>query len=160
MERVDLPGIGVRHDVLTSGGRRISVVTHRSGERSLGFFDADDPDSCEDSVGLTEDEAAALAEVLGASLLLGQLAGLRDQAAGIFTEQVTLPADSPYVNRSLGDTGARTRTGVSIVAVLRDRQVIASPGPDLVFDAGDVIVAVGTRSGLDALARLIADGPG
>ncbi len=158
VERVDLPGIGVRHDVLTESGRRISVVSHRSGERDLALFDLDDPDSSSVSIPLTDDEAAALADVLGTSLMLGQLAGLREQAAGLFTEQLSLPTDSPYVDRPLADTKARTRTGVSIVAIVRGPQVIASPTPDVVFAHGDVIIAVGTRSGLDALSRLIAYG--
>lgn len=156
---MDLPGIGMRHDVLTESGRKISVVSHRSGERDLSIFDADDPDSSSDSIVLTDDEAAALADVLGASLMLGQLAGLGDQTAGVFTEQISMPADSSYVGRPMGDTKARTRTSASIVAIVRGSHVIPSPTPDVVLEHGDIIVAVGTRSGLDALSRLIARDP-
>ncbi|WP_349902864.1 cation:proton antiporter regulatory subunit [Parafrigoribacterium humi] len=159
VQRVDLPGIGMRHDLLTSGGRKISVVSHRSGERDLAIFDQDDPDSSSDSIALTDDEAAALADVLGASLMLGQLAGLGDQTAGVFTEQISLPFDSPYIGRPMGDTKARTRTSVSIVAIVRGSHVVASPTPDVPFEPGDIIVAVGTRKGLDALSSLIALGP-
>ncbi len=159
VQRVDLPGIGVRHDLLTASGRKISVVTHRSGERNLALFDAADPDSSSDSIVLTDDEAAALADVLGASLLLGQLAGLGDKTAGVFTEQISLPFDSAYIGRPMGDTKARTRTSASIVAIVRGSQIVPSPTPDTLFEHGDIIVAVGTRTGLDALSRLIADGP-
>ncbi len=89
--------------------------------------------------------------------MLGQLAGLRDQAAGLLTEQIALPASSPFVGRPLGDTRARTRTSASIVAILRAARVIPSPGPDFRFESGDVVVAVGTRKGLDALTRILAD---
>ncbi len=159
VQRVDLPGIGVRHDVLTSGGRKISVVSHRSGERDLAVFTADDPDASSDTIALTDDEAAALADVLGTSLILGQLASLGNQTTGVFTEQIALPAGSAYVGRPMGDTRARTLTSASIVAIVRGSQVIASPTPDVVFEHGDIIVAVGTRSGLDALSQLIARGP-
>ena len=158
MEQVELPGIGMRHDLVTEAGRRIGVVSHRTGQRDLVVFDPDDPDACTEQLALTDDEAEALAEVLGASLMLSQLAGLREQAAGLRTEQVSLPVDSPYLGRRLGDTRARTRTGASIVAVLRDGSVIASPGPDLVFALRDVVVVVGTRRGLDQVASLFADG--
>jgi TrkA domain protein len=57
----------------------------------------------------------------------------------------------------LGHTRARTRTGVSIVAVLRERNVIPSPGPGFVFEAGDVLVVVGTRTGLDNLTSILAN---
>lgn len=158
VEQVELPGIGVRYDLVTASGRRIGVVAHRSGRRDLVVFDPDDPDSCTEQIELTDIEAEALAEVLGVSLMLERLAGLRDQAAGLFTEHLSLPADSPYVGRQLGDARIRTRTGVSVVAVLRDSGVIASPGPDLIFEPSDLVVAVGTRKGLDAVTRVLADG--
>ncbi len=151
-----LPGIGVRHDVVTSTGRRIGVVSHRNGRRDFLVFDPDDPDSCLASVPLTDDEAEALADILGASLMLGQLTGLRQQAAGLLTEQITIPAGSRYVGRPLGDAKIRTRTSASIVAVLRDREVNASPGPEFLFAAGDVVVLVGTREGLDGASAILA----
>src|SRR6185436_20684207 len=120
VEQTPLPGIGVRHDLVTSSGRTVGVVSHRSGRRDLVLYDVDDPDACLASIPLTDDEAEALADVLGASLMLGQLAGLRQQAAGLLTEQIALPAGSHYVGRQLGETKARSRTGASIVAVLRD----------------------------------------
>ena len=132
------------------------MVSHRNGRRDLILYDVDDPDSSLASVPLTDDEAEALADVLGASLMLGQLAGLRQQAAGLLTEQIALPAGSPFVGRRLGDTRTRTRTGASIVAVLRDREVIPSPGPSFGFEANDVIVAVGTREGLDGVTAILA----
>lgn len=156
MEQTPLPGIGVRHDLVTSSGRTVGVVSHRNGRRDLVLYDVDDPDSSLASIPLTDDEAEALADVLGASLMLGQLAGLRQQAAGLLTEQIALPAGSPFVGRRLGDTQARSRTSASIVAVLRDREVIASPGPEFRFDAGDVVVAVGTRHGLDGVTAILA----
>jgi TrkA domain protein len=156
VEQTSLPGIGVRHDMLTESGRRVGVVSHRSGRRDLVIYDRDDPDAGTVSVPLTDDEAEALADILGASLVLGQLAGLRQQAAGLLTEQVPIPATSPYVGRPLGDARVRTRTGASIVAVARGGEVIPSPGPPFVFAAGDVVVVVGTRKGIDTTTEILA----
>lgn len=158
MEKVDLPGIGTRMDVITRKGRRIGVVSHRSGERELALFDVGDPDASSDTILLTDDEAEALADVLGASLLLGQLAGIREQAAGLYTEQLLISAGSPYAGKLLGDTRARTRTSTSIVAIVRGADVIPSPTPGTPLQAGDTIVAVGTRPGLDSLTRVLNDG--
>jgi TrkA domain protein len=157
VEQTALPGIGVRHDLITESGRRLGVVSHRSGRRDLVLYDRDDPDACVASIPLTDDEAEALADFLGASLMLGQLAGLRQQAAGLLTEQLPIQPSSPYTGRRLGDTRIRTRTSASVVAVLRDREVIPSPGPEFVFAAGDVVVVVGTRDALDAVMRILAD---
>ena len=142
--------------MVTANGRRIGVVSHRNGRRDLVVYDRDDPDACVASVRLNDDEAEALADVLGASLMLGTLSGLRQQAAGLLTEQIAIPAGSHFVGRRLGETRVRTRTSASIVAVLRDREVIASPGPDFGFEAGDVVVLVGTREGLAAASAILA----
>lgn len=159
VDQTTLPGIGVRHDLVTAKGRRIGVISFRSGRRDFISFDPDDPDSCRESIELNDDEAQALADILGASLILGQLAGIREQAIGLRTEQITLPAGSPYTGRPLGDTRARTRTGASIVAILREGSVVASPDPRFVFQAGDVLVVVGTPDGVEGLGRILAEGP-
>jgi TrkA domain protein len=155
VERAELPGIGIRHDILTDEGRRLSVINFRDGGREIAIADEDDPDRAIDAVELTDDEATALAEVLGGSLILTQLAGLREQISGLYMELIPVRADSPYVRRTLGDTRARTLTRSSIVAIVRDTEVIPAPVPSDVLDAGDSLVAVGTREGLDKLVRII-----
>jgi TrkA domain protein len=158
IEKVDLPGIGTRHDVITRAGRRLGVISHRDGERELAMFDPKDPDSCSDSIALTDDEAMALSEVLGTSLILGQFAHLGDKSTGLFTEQIIVTASSPFAGKTLGDTRARTLTKSSIVAILRGIEVVPSPTPDEPIEAGDIIVGVGTRAGLEKLAALLSDG--
>jgi TrkA domain protein len=160
IEKTDLPGIGVRHDLVTARGRRIGVVTYRDGSRELSIFDLDDPDACETSIPMSDAEAATLSDILGASFMLSKLTELTDEAAGLFTEHLLVPTDSNYAGRPLGTTKARSRTGASIVAIVRDKQVIASPTPHDVLEAGDSLVAVGTRHGLDTLADLIASSTG
>ncbi|MBN9214907.1 MAG: potassium transporter TrkA [Microbacterium sp. SCN 70-200] len=156
VERAELPGIGVRHDILTRGGRRLSIINFRDGGRELALSDEDDPDRAEETIQLSDDEATALSEVLGGSLLLTQMAGLREQIAGLSMEQIPVRADSPYVGRTLGDTRARTLTRCSIVAIVRDTGVVPAPEPADPIDAGDTLVAVGTREGLDRLVHIIA----
>ncbi|WP_092381447.1 cation:proton antiporter regulatory subunit [Micromonospora phaseoli] len=156
VEQTALPGIGVRHDMMTESGRRLGVVSHRNGRRDLVLYDSDDPDGSAADVPLTDDEAAALADILGASLILGQLSGLREQAAGLLTEQIAIPTSSTYLNRPMGEAKVRTRTGASIVAILRAGEVIVSPSPTFRFAAGDVVVVVGNRRGLDGVNAIFA----
>lgn len=155
IEKTELPGIGVRHDLITGRGRRIGVVSYRDGRRELAIFDIDDPDACQVSMPITDQEAATLAELLGTSVLLSKLTELTDAPAGLFSEHVLIPADSVYAGRPLGDTKARSRTGVSIVAIVRDKKVIPSPAPNVKIEAGDALIVVGTRRGLDSLSDLI-----
>lgn len=153
-----LPGLGVCQEIALHGGRRLGIVTRRNGLRDIVVYD-EDGDGAAATVALDDDEADAVAELLGAPKLVTRLATLQSQADEVLTEQLSLPPSSPFADRPLGDTRARTRTGASIVAVLRAGTTHPSPGPDFGLQAGDLVIAVGTRDGLDQLARII-DGTG
>lgn len=153
--RTTLPGIGVRYDLVTEAGKHVSVVVQDDGRRVLGFHDPEDDDACKDSVPLDLGEAAALAQLL-IPAPIDPLQG--DIEIDLVTEQIPVTARSPYSGRTLGDTQARTRTGASIVAVLRRTGATPAPTPDFRFATGDTLVVVGTREGVDAVADLIAGG--
>ncbi|MBC6468905.1 cation:proton antiporter regulatory subunit [Actinomadura alba] len=157
-ERSALPGIGLLHVFTTRQGRRVGVVSHRSGRRDLVVYDADDPDSTSETVVLTVEEADGLAELLAASRIVERLADLERQVQGLVSERIPIEAGSPYDGRTLGDTRVRTRTGASIVAVVRGREVLASPTPGFAFAAGDVVVVVGTAEGTAAVADILSSG--
>jgi len=72
---------------------------------------------------------------------------------GVRTKGLPVDEGSPFDGRTLGDTAMRTRTGVSVVAVMRAGQVHPSPGPDFTLTAGDLLVAVGTSEGLAAAGK-------
>lgn len=150
-----LPGIGVCQEVDLKAGRRLGIVTRRNGLRDIVVYDQDGEGAAV-TVALTDDEANALAEVLGAPQLTVRLAALQQQADGLVTEQLAIPLTSPFVGRPLGDTHARTRTGASVVAILRAGAAIASPGPDFGLLAGDLVVTVGTRAGVDQVGNILA----
>ncbi|WP_112242631.1 cation:proton antiporter regulatory subunit [Kribbella monticola] len=151
--RTTLPGIGTRYDLTTEGGKHVSVVVHTDGRRFLGFHDPEDDDNCRDSVPLHPGEAAALSQLLLPSPTDALPAAIE---IDLVTEQIQLTARSPYAGRTLGDTQARSRTGASIVAVLRRTGAIPSPTPDFRFATGDTLVVVGTREGVDAVSDLIS----
>ena len=157
-ERWELPGIGLQHVMTTHRGRRVGVISHRGGRRDLLVYDADDPDASAESVALTVEEADALAELLAASKIVERLGDLERQIEGLVSERLPVVAGSPYDGRTLGDTHARSRTGASIVAVVRDREVIASPTPDFTFQAGDIVVVIGTAEGTRAVAEILTEG--
>ncbi len=158
VEETKLPGIGLRHDFPTEAGRRVGVISHRTGRRDLVVYDEDDPDACQATVTLSGEEADALAELLGAPRIVARLAELHRQVEGLVSKRLSVPEGSPYDGRPLGDTQARSRTGASIVAVVRAGEVIASPTPDFVFAGGDAVVAVGTAEGVTAVGAILADG--
>jgi TrkA domain protein len=152
-----LPGIGVCQELELHDGRRMGVVTRRNGHRDIVIYD-DEGDGAAAAITLDDDEANVIAELLGAPQLVTRLTDLQRSVDEIITEQLPIPRTSSYAGRPLGQTQVRTRTGASIVAVLRGGSTHASPGPDFVLQAGDLVVTVGTRDGLDQVARILDGG--
>jgi TrkA domain protein len=155
IQETALPGVGLRHDFTTRGGRQLGVVSHRTGRRDLVLYDRDDPDACQEVIRLTGEEAEALAELLGAASVSRRLAELQQQVEGLAIDWLSIERGSPYAGRTIADTQARSRTGVSIVAVLRERAALPAPAPDFRFRPGDTAVVVGTPAGVRALAELL-----
>ncbi|CCO07266.1 potassium channel family protein [Desulforamulus hydrothermalis] len=67
-------------------------------------------------------------------------------------EQISLSADyslvemlapAQFVNKTLAQSEARNRYGVSILAIRRGDQMIISPGANQVIQSGDVLVVIG-----------------
>jgi TrkA domain protein len=158
VEVTPLPGIGVRKDFEIGSGRRIGVVTHRDGSLDLIVSKTEDPDAIAAQVPLSNEEAAVLGNLLGAPQLVAQLQEEHRDLPGISTRQMPVAPGSVYDGRTLGETAMRTRTKVSIVAVMRAGQLQPSPGPDFTFTGGDVLVVVGTSEGLDAAAKILSHG--
>ncbi|MEU0539518.1 TrkA C-terminal domain-containing protein [Nocardia sp. NPDC005978] len=158
VEVTQLPGIGVRKDFsLTGSRRRIGIIDHKDGTIDLIVSKPGNPDAM-DQISLSSHEAAVLANLLGAPQLVAQLQEEHREFGDIVTRQLTIGARSPYDGRLLGDTQMRSRTSVSIVAVMRAGHAIPSPSPDFLFTAGDVLVVVGTAESLGAAARILTDG--
>ncbi|WP_026248595.1 cation:proton antiporter regulatory subunit [Streptomyces sp. LaPpAH-108] len=151
--RTPLPGIGVRYDLTTKEQRRLSVVAHRDGSRTLSAYREDDPDTCALSVQLTGAEAEAVAGALKPTHHSPNL--LSTTELGLVAERISLSSLSHWNGRLLGETRMRTETGVSIVAVLRRADAIPSPGPGFRLAGGDTLIVIGTREGVDAAAAIL-----
>ncbi|MGI5271264.1 cation:proton antiporter regulatory subunit [Nonomuraea sp. CA-218870] len=136
----------------------MGVVSHRTGRRDLVIYSKDDPDRACEVVKLNDEEADALVELLGAPRIVARLNQAHQEVEGLVSLQLPLPAGSPYVNRPMGDARVRTRTNASIVAIVRSGQVYASPGPDFVLAAGDIVVVVGSADSTSEVGDLLAEG--
>ena len=153
-----LPGIGIRYEFVAQDGRRIGVVHHRSGVRELVRYEDDDPDLSHDLLRLGPEDSRTLAELLGASQVAKDLADLGQDVEGLAVDRLPVAEGGPFQDRTIGDTEARTRTGVSIVAVLREGAAHPAPGPEFGLLGGDTLVVVGTPRGIEELAVLLRSG--
>ena len=126
-----LPGVGLRYEFENRDGERIAVIARRGGDFEVFICTVPgDPDSARRVFRLSEREADTLAQILGAPRMVEGYADLTKEVPGLSAGQVMVTAGSRYDGRPLGDTKARTRTGASIVAIVRGDRVLASPGPE------------------------------
>ena len=139
----------VCHELALHEGRHVGIVIRRTGQRDFVIYD-DEGDGAAAGVTLTGDEAIAVAEVLAAPRVV-----FPSPVEGLVVEQLPVPDGSPFAGRPLGETHARTRTGASIVAVLREGTALPSPTPEFVLHVDDLVVIVGTRTAIDQLARIL-----
>lgn len=153
-----LPGVGVKYEFSTRSATPLSLVVDRDGGSELVAYDTQDLDRAALTVALDDDESAALAGRLnGASMVhrVGQAAEL----PGVSTQRVRIDSRSPFHGASVGQTCARSKTGVSIVAIVRGVDVITSPSASEKVTGGDVLIVVGPGEGIDKLRGILSQGP-
>lgn len=154
VQETQLPGVGVRYDFLTSEGDRIGVLAHHFGHRELLLYDRDDPDSSRRIARLDPDDARTLADLLGVPHISQQLEGIQQRIEGLAIDWMPIDKASSFAGRTLRQCAIHTRTGVSIVAVLRGDEAFPAPTADFVLEPDDIAVAVGTPAGVKALHQL------
>jgi TrkA domain protein len=151
VQETKLPGVGVRHEFDTDSGDRVGVIVHRDGRREIVIYDRNDPDACSTMVDLSASDTRTMAELLGASQVTEAVAEVQQNIDGLAIEWIALTDSSPAIGSTIRDGEYRTRTGASIVAVIRGDQSVPAPDPEFDFRIGDTAVAVGTTDGLALL---------
>jgi K+/H+ antiporter YhaU regulatory subunit KhtT len=69
-------------------------------------------------------------------------------------EAVTIT--SSLVGRTLADIDLHTRTGATVLALVRDRASIPRPGPDVVLAVGDTLALIGSNESIEAARALLS----
>lgn len=70
-----------------------------------------------------------------------------------------IPAGSPVIGQTLAESAVRAQTGASIIALVRNQQVLANPKSSTVFAEGDLVGLIGTEGQVAAVAALIQPAP-
>lgn len=78
---------------------------------------------------------------------------------GLALEEVQITEQSSLAGRNTGDTFIRRETGATVIAVKRGETMTANPPEDTHIDAGDFVVAFGTREQLTRFLDLATAKP-
>lgn len=117
-----LPGVGVRPEFTSGSGADLGVLVHHDGRREILVYDSDDPDACTPIVTLSPSDARTLSELLGASQVAEVVSAVQQEIEGLAIEWLEVDEGSPARSATIGEGAYRTRTGASVVAVIRDRR--------------------------------------
>ncbi len=153
IEEVELPGVGVRHDFTTKGGRHVGVINHRSGHQELLLYDSRDPDMCSEVIRLEESDTRALSEILGGAKVAEKVAKLT-AIEGLAIDWLPVEPGTACVGSDVGHADL-AGTGVTIVAVVRRGETIPMPPADFVLQPGDTAVAIGSPEGIKRAFSLL-----
>lgn len=153
-----MPGHGVRYDFTTAEHQRIGVIHSRTGRRDLFVCPPEDPDLVAVTVHLSEEEAHNLVDMLGGSQVVADMNHLQQRVEGLAIDWLPVLSEAFAAGRTIGDLRLRTKTGVSIVAALRDGTAFPAPEPSFQIEPGDTLVVVGTPEGIEAASGIITNG--
>jgi TrkA domain protein len=160
LRQTRLPGVGVKYAFTPDHGGRIAVILHNDGLREIYFFARPDDDEPCAVIQLDDDEARQLGAVLGGAYERPKIVEELEMALGeLSIEWIPVPDGSPAIGRTLADCAFRKRTGITIIAILREPEPIAGAQPDDIIRAGDTLVTVGKLGQYPAFRRLLTEGP-
>ena len=155
-----LPGVGVKYGLRTDAGGRLAVIMHNDGVREIYYYARAGDEDPRAVIKLADDEARQLGAVLGGAYERPKIVEDLELALGeLSIEWVSVPDTSPAIGRTLADCRFRARTGVTIIAILREPEPVSGAQPDDVIKQGDTIVAVGKAGQFAEFRRLLAAGP-
>jgi TrkA domain protein len=160
LRQTRLPGVGTKFSFRTAHGGRLAVIQHLDGRRELYAFSRHDDDEPAAVVSLEDDEARQLGAVLGGAYERPKVVEDLEMAFGeLAIEWVPVPDSSPAIGKTLAECEFRKRTGVTIIAILREPEPVAGAQPFDVIKRGDTLVTVGTLGSYRDFRRLLSEGP-
>ena len=155
-----LPGVGVKYTLRTAQNGRLAVIQHIDGQREIYFYRREQDDEPTAVIELHDDEARQLGAIIGGAYERPKIVEDLEMALGEFQiEWIKVPDDSWVDGRTLAECAFRKRTGVTVIAILRESDSIAGAQPEDQIRAGDTIVVVGKAGQFTNVKRLLAQGP-
>lgn len=144
VEESDLPGVGKKYTFKDREmGEDLVVILHNDGMREIYSINDEE---CTNVITLNDEESRELGAVLAGIYYRPKIVeDLRAILSDLAIEWYKLPKGSPVVNYSIGDLNIRKKTGVSIIAIIRNERVIPNPTPEIRLEAGDMLIAIGTK---------------
>jgi CPA2 family monovalent cation:H+ antiporter-2 len=99
-----------------------------------------------------QDEYNIAVTTLQESQLLNQL---MSAVRGMEITWQSVAPESPVVGRTLAEANLRAQTGASVIALVRNHQVLANPKSSMTFAVGDLVGLIGDSEQVTSASRLL-----
>jgi len=156
VEETELPGIGIRFEIVTVAGDRLIIVVHDSGTVEMYSARSGDPQEPALVATLTDDEARLVAAIIGRTVYRPE-AIERLSRHGVEIAWLQLKADSYAVGRTVREF--LENTGVTVLAAIetdgKRHDVLPS---DYVLQDGSQLALAGGKKEVHALKTLMEKG--
>jgi TrkA domain protein len=160
LEETRLPGIGSKFTLRLGAGGRLTVILHNDGKRELYYFRHAADEEPRAVITLDDDEARQFGAVVGGAYERPKIVEDLEMALGeLQIEWIPVPDDSPWLGKTLAEAGFRAKTGITVIAILREPEPIAGARPSDTIERGDTLVTVG-KAGQYAEFRRLLTGAG
>jgi len=145
----DLPGVGKRYTLELEGGGELTLIIHNTGRRELYIIEEEEEEpTC--VISLTEDEAKELGFLLAGTTYQPVAPEKMELIMKeMVMEWVKVGKGASFTNKTIAQAQIRKKTGASIVAIIRGKDMLVNPEPSTTeILPGDVLVVAGTRNQL------------
>ncbi|WP_129704979.1 cation:proton antiporter regulatory subunit [Priestia megaterium] len=155
IKETELPGIGRKFEIETSGGNCVVVIIHDDGRREIYHFDQKDLEESIFDITLTDTESRQLAAILGGMIYKPKAMETIEVAFNdLVIEWYKVEKQAKAHNKTIGEIDVRSNYDVTIIAVIKNTQKkLSTPGPDTLIEEGDTLVISGERGNLKTLIK-------
>jgi TrkA domain protein len=151
-----LPGVGVKYALDLDEGGRVTIILHNDGKRELYWFRRAGDDEPRAVIRLDGDEARQLGAVIGGAYERPKIVEELEMALGeLQIEWDEVPETSPWIGKTLAECGFRAKTGITVIAILREPEPVTGARPNDVINHGDTLVTVGKAGQYPEFRRLL-----
>jgi TrkA domain protein len=152
-----LPGVGVKYTLDLDEGGRVTIILHNDGKRELYWFRRAGDDEPRAVIRLDDDEARQLGAVIGGAYERPKIVEELEMALGeLQIEWDDVPDTSPWIGKTLAECGFRAKTGITVIAILREPEPVSGARPTDVIKRDDTLVTVGKAGQYPEFRRLLS----
>lgn len=150
MKAVDLPGIGKKITFFTASNNKVVLVVHHSGVREMYFYSDINEDESDFCLDLTADETREMgAQLLGATYQPVDMDRMRLFRNQVMIEWIEVSPNSPLANKTIVESNVRENNGVTIIGIIRNDEMHASPEPSMMILPKDTLMVIGKSEQVD-----------